>query len=205
MLSWLMQPRVGETGQSGRGCKSLPAQPPPAVARRAREASPHAFFPMSTVPKPSRPRSTPAHRRGGEVGVYDLLAPDAERQHRRPRQGRGGAAGSRRAGGAGPCALRGHPGWARRRLLGRWLARSAASSGAFSSRRTCCRRMSSASRCGTKRRRPSKFKPGPIFANVVLADGSTAPRRTQSSLLEAMSEGRVSVDHYTYTSSSRSW
>ncbi|MDW8280792.1 MAG: MoxR family ATPase [Myxococcales bacterium] len=45
-----------------------------------------------------------------------------------------------------------------------------------------------------------EFKPGPIFANVVLADeiNRTTPR-TQSSLLEAMSEGRVSVDHHTYT------
>ncbi|MCO5168014.1 MAG: MoxR family ATPase [Planctomycetes bacterium] len=39
------------------------------------------------------------------------------------------------------------------------------------------------------------FKPGPIFANVVLADeiNRTNPR-TQSSLLEAMSEPQVSVD-----------
>lgn len=45
-----------------------------------------------------------------------------------------------------------------------------------------------------------EFKPGPIFANVVLADEiNRAAPRTQSSLLEAMSEGRVSVDHYTYT------
>jgi MoxR-like ATPase len=44
------------------------------------------------------------------------------------------------------------------------------------------------------------FKPGPIFANVVLADeiNRTTPR-TQSSLLEAMSEGRVSIDNKTYT------
>jgi MoxR-like ATPase len=43
------------------------------------------------------------------------------------------------------------------------------------------------------------FKPGPIFANVVLADeiNRTTPR-TQSSLLEAMSEGRVSLDNRTY-------
>src|SRR4051812_29648483 len=45
-----------------------------------------------------------------------------------------------------------------------------------------------------------EFKPGPIFANVVLADEiNRAAPRTQSSLLEAMSEGRVSVEHYTYT------
>ncbi|HMY58168.1 MAG TPA: MoxR family ATPase, partial [Pseudomonadota bacterium] len=44
------------------------------------------------------------------------------------------------------------------------------------------------------------FKHGPLFANVVLADEiNRAAPRTQSSLLEAMSEGRVSVDHYTYT------
>lgn len=44
------------------------------------------------------------------------------------------------------------------------------------------------------------FKPGPLFANVVLADEiNRAAPRTQSSLLEAMSEGRVSVDHYTHT------
>ncbi|MBI4617862.1 MAG: MoxR family ATPase [Planctomycetes bacterium] len=40
-----------------------------------------------------------------------------------------------------------------------------------------------------------EFKPGPIFANVVLADeiNRTTPR-TQSALLEAMGEGQVTVD-----------
>ena len=48
--------------------------------------------------------------------------------------------------------------------------------------------------------RQFEFKPGPIFANVVLADEiNRAAPRTQSSLLEAMSEGRISVDHFTYT------
>ncbi len=43
------------------------------------------------------------------------------------------------------------------------------------------------------------FHEGPIFANVVLADeiNRTTPR-TQSSLLEAMSEGRVSIDNTTH-------
>jgi len=43
------------------------------------------------------------------------------------------------------------------------------------------------------------FKPGPVFANVVLADeiNRTTPR-TQSSLLEAMNEAQVSVDGATY-------
>ena len=43
-----------------------------------------------------------------------------------------------------------------------------------------------------------EFRPGPIFSNVVLADeiNRTTPR-TQSALLEAMSEGSVSVDNVT--------
>jgi len=44
------------------------------------------------------------------------------------------------------------------------------------------------------------FKPGPIFANVILADeiNRTTPR-TQSALLEAMSDGQVSVEGTTHT------
>lgn len=42
-------------------------------------------------------------------------------------------------------------------------------------------------------------RPGPIFANVVLADEiNRAPPRTQSGLLEAMQEGRVTIDSATY-------
>jgi MoxR-like ATPase len=43
------------------------------------------------------------------------------------------------------------------------------------------------------------FRPGPVFANVVLADeiNRTTPK-TQSSLLEAMNEGQVSIDNRTY-------
>ena len=43
-----------------------------------------------------------------------------------------------------------------------------------------------------------EFKPGPIFANIVLADeiNRTTPR-TQSALLEAMAEGQVSVENAT--------
>ena len=45
-----------------------------------------------------------------------------------------------------------------------------------------------------------QFKEGPIFTEVLLADeiNRTTPR-TQSALLEAMAEGRVSVDGVTYT------
>ena len=43
------------------------------------------------------------------------------------------------------------------------------------------------------------FKPGPLFAHIVLADeiNRTTPK-TQSGLLEAMNEFQVSLDHHTY-------
>src|SRR5262245_21175470 len=43
------------------------------------------------------------------------------------------------------------------------------------------------------------WKPGPLFTNIVLADeiNRTTPK-TQSSLLEAMNEAQVSLDHSTY-------
>src|SRR5579863_9381326 len=44
-----------------------------------------------------------------------------------------------------------------------------------------------------------EFKPGPIFANIVLADeiNRTTPK-TQSALLEAMNEAQVTVDAHTH-------
>jgi MoxR-like ATPase len=44
-----------------------------------------------------------------------------------------------------------------------------------------------------------EFKPGPIFANIVLADeiNRTTPK-TQSALLESMNENQVTVDNKTY-------
>ncbi|HSR53157.1 MAG TPA: MoxR family ATPase [Acidobacteriota bacterium] len=48
--------------------------------------------------------------------------------------------------------------------------------------------------------RQFEFRKGPLFANVVLADeiNRTTPK-TQSALLEAMSEGKVSVDDQTHS------
>lgn len=44
-----------------------------------------------------------------------------------------------------------------------------------------------------------EVRPGPIFTNVVLADEiNRAPPRTQSGLLEAMQEGRVTIDDRTF-------
>src|SRR4249920_1877064 len=44
-----------------------------------------------------------------------------------------------------------------------------------------------------------EFKPGPIFANIVLADeiNRTTPK-TQSALLEAMNENQVTIENITY-------
>ncbi len=47
--------------------------------------------------------------------------------------------------------------------------------------------------------RDFEFSSGPIFANVILADEiNRAPPRTQSALLEAMSESQVSIDGKTH-------
>jgi MoxR-like ATPase len=49
-----------------------------------------------------------------------------------------------------------------------------------------------------QRERDFEFRPGPIFANVVLVDEiNRAMPKTQSSLLEAMAEGQVTVDGVT--------
>ncbi|MFB6201224.1 MAG: AAA family ATPase [Halorhabdus sp.] len=44
-----------------------------------------------------------------------------------------------------------------------------------------------------------EFRPGPVFANVVLGDEiNRAPPKTQSALLEAMEEGQVTIDGETH-------
>jgi len=44
-----------------------------------------------------------------------------------------------------------------------------------------------------------EFRPGPLFANLVLGDEiNRAPPKTQAALLEAMQEGSVTVDETTY-------
>ena len=56
---------------------------------------------------------------------------------------------------------------------------------------------------GRRRHRPPRqmvFAPGPIFANIVLADEiNRTPPKTQSALLEAMQEHRVTIQGRTYT------
>jgi MoxR-like ATPase len=44
-----------------------------------------------------------------------------------------------------------------------------------------------------------EFRPGPVFANIVLADEiNRTPPKTQSALLEAMNEYQVTADNHTY-------
>ncbi|MGH7468392.1 MAG: AAA family ATPase [Longimicrobiales bacterium] len=44
-----------------------------------------------------------------------------------------------------------------------------------------------------------EIRPGPIFTNIVVADEiNRAPPRTQSGLLEAMQEGRVTIDEHSH-------
>src|SRR5678816_10339 len=51
----------------------------------------------------------------------------------------------------------------------------------------------------TTGRRQMVFAPGPIFANIVLADEiNRSPPKTQSALLEAMQEHRVTIQGRTY-------
>jgi MoxR-like ATPase len=48
--------------------------------------------------------------------------------------------------------------------------------------------------------REFEFKPGPVFANIVIGDEiNRASPKTQSALLESMEEGQVTVDGLTYT------
>jgi len=52
----------------------------------------------------------------------------------------------------------------------------------------------------TTGRRQMVFSPGPIFANIVLADEiNRTPPKTQAALLEAMQEHRVTIQGRTYT------
>jgi MoxR-like ATPase len=49
-------------------------------------------------------------------------------------------------------------------------------------------------------RREFEFKPGPVFANIVVGDEiNRASPKTQSALLECMEERQVTVDGHTYT------
>ena len=88
-------------------------------------------------------------------------------------------------------------------MLARALAKSVdCTVRASSSRPTCCRPTSPASRSSTRSEREFEFKPGPVFANIVIGDEiNRASPKTQSALLESMEEGQVTVDGTTILAS----
>ena len=99
----------------------------------------------------------------------------------------------------GTSSSRTSPASARRCSPSRSPARSTASSRASRRRPTCCRPTSPASASSTSRANEFEFKPGPVFANLVLVDEiNRASPKTQSALLECMQEAQVTVDGVTH-------
>ena len=126
--------------------------------------------------------------------------PARQRRARDPGQAGGGPARARVPVRRGPPA---HRGRARRRQdvdgQGHRPVDRRHVAAASSSRPTCCRPTSPACRCGTGSPNEFEFRPGGVFANVVLADEiNRASPKTQSALLEAMEERQVTVDTQTY-------
>ena len=96
----------------------------------------------------------------------------------------------------GTCWWKTCPAWARRPWPRHWRRRWAASLLASSAPRICSRATSPDSASSISNTREFEFLPGPVFADVLLADeiNRTTPR-TQSALLEAMAERQVTVDN----------
>ena len=70
---------------------------------------------------------------------------------------------------------------------------------ASSARRTSSRQTSPDCRSSTSATRDFEFRPGPVFANVLLVDEiNRAMPKTQSALLEAMAERQVTIDGVTH-------
>ena len=145
------------------------------------------------LPRPPDPARGARSPRGGGRAV------------RRGRAARCGApptpSGSRssRCSRAATSSSRACPAPARRCSPSRWPPRSAAASAGCSAPPTCCPPTSPAPRCTARPPAIWDFRPGPIFANVVLVDEvNRASPRTQAALLEPMEERQVTVDGVTH-------
>ena len=118
---------------------------------------------------------------------------------RRGRRGRPPARAHRARSPRATCSSRTCRASARRRSRARWRGRWTSSSRASSARPTCCPPTSSGTNVFNQREDRFEFRPGPIFANVVIVDEiNRASPKTQSGLLECMQERRVTVDVHTH-------
>ena len=206
------QPRAGEheqraarTRTDGAGATSTGGsrvmrahgtRPHRAAATRARE-------PSGTVGRPAlevfvvQPATAPS--RDSSFGrLFAALA--RQRRACDPGQARAGAPRARVPARRGPPPHRGRP---RRRQdvagQGDRRARSAAPGTASSSPPTCCPSDVTGVSVWNRAADEFEFRPGGVFANVVLADEiNRASPKTQSALLEAMEERQVTVDAHTY-------
>ena len=152
--------------------------------------------PMSThspAPSPEKPPPVPA--RGMPCATTWPPSWRRDRQGGR-RPGRHRRANDRPAR-KGHCLIVGVPGLAKTLLVSSLGQILGLSSTASSSPRTSCPRTSSAReilQTPTTAQREFEFAPGPIFANLILADEiNRTPPKTQAALLEAMQEHQVTV------------
>ena len=93
-------------------------------------------------------------------------------------------------------------------MLAKALARSIdCRSRASSSRPTCCPSDVTGVNVFNQRTNEFEFRPGPVFANLLLVDEiNRASPKTQSALLECMQERQVTVDGVTLRAGrARSW
>ena len=122
-----------------------------------------------------------------ELGHRGQAVGGAHRDHGAARRGPPPRRGRARAS-ARPCSRR------------RWRARSTARCAACSSPPTCCPSDITGVSVFNQDVRDFEFRPGAIFANVVVGDEiNRASPKTQSALLESMEEAQVTVDGTTYT------
>ena len=172
------------------------ARPPPAARCGSDPPLPTSPTPDCTDPPPDKARHHEHHRPTCRL-VQPRVQPRArQRRAGHPRQDRPDRA--RRSCACSPratCCSRTCPAPARRRWPRPSPTRSRARGGASSSRPTCCRPTSPAGSIYDQSHGTFDFRPGPVFANVVLADEiNRASPKTQSALLEVMEERQVTVD-----------
>ena len=159
-------------------------------------------FPVANRPAPS-PMATPslaATDRGGEGSQrLGLSAAPRNRPASSSARNTSSTACSSRSSPTATSCSKAFPASPRRSPCVRWPRRCRSASSASSSRPTCFRRTSSARRFTIPRDGTFNPKPGPIFANFVLADEiNRAPAKVQSALLEAMQERQVTLGENTY-------